>query len=245
MVCASPDIVARGAQSWPDQLDGDTEGRRQALVFGGKCSGTVVLDEASLDVAAGETRLTIKDLVAPDGGTEDSFEAFLKQQRTKDQGKGGGAATEGFRLCRDCRQVVLRGQHMDEEANAPTYVRLYDELTALQREIETTLPAFQELVMGLQKSNGDVASTIDDTTTQSSAREAKIQLQLQRDAARARKGLLANFAKYDALAKRIRDLPYGDDAGLKRLKENVFLRAGAFLQTNVSVSAEGERETRR
>lgn len=89
--------------------------------------------------------------------------------------------------------------------------------------------------MGLQKSNGDVASTIDDTTPQPSAREAKIQLQLQRDAARARKGLLANFAKYDALAKRIRDLPYGDDVGLKRLKENVFLRAGAFLQTNVSV----------
>lgn len=59
-------------------------------------------------------------------------------------------------------------------------------------------------------------------------------LQLQRDAATARKQLLANFANYDALARRIRDLPDGGNNSLKRIKDGVDRKAAAFLQMNVS-----------
>lgn len=59
-------------------------------------------------------------------------------------------------------------------------------------------------------------------------------LQLQRDAASARKQLLSNFANYDALARKIKALPDGGNVSLRKVKEAVERRAGAFLQANVS-----------
>lgn len=121
-MCASPELAASTAGGHAQGDEKDEGARRHATVFGGKCSGIVVLDEAAAASAATVSadtegaNLTIKELEAP--GNEESFEAFLlkQQQRSKQQGEGA-ATTEGFRLCRDCRQVVLRGQYMDEEVS--------------------------------------------------------------------------------------------------------------------------------
>ena len=66
---------------------------------------------------------------------------------------------------------------------------------------------------------------------------AKANLALQRDAAQARKQLLANFANYDELAKRIRKLPIASgksgDAAQERLQLAIWTRANQFLQQNM------------
>lgn len=127
---------------------------------------------------------------------------------------------------------------MLSDGRVPAYVKLYEALIRLQKEIEQTLPEFQEMVMGLQKHDAAAALGTDTSTPQSS----RVALALQRDAAQARKGLLANFANYDALAKRIRSLPvevvpgagHGGDKAQERLQEAVWTRANMFLQQNVS-----------
>ncbi len=80
---------------------------------------------------------------------------------------------------------------------------------------------------------------------------ARVMLGLQRDAAAARKQLLSNFAEYDALARRIRNLPPDVDAeqgpagagaagsaegdhAQERVQQAIFHRANLFLQQNVS-----------
>ncbi len=86
------------------------------------------------------------------------------------------------------------------------------------------------MVLGLQKQ--------DQTAALGSSIRANIEL--QRDAVQARKQLLANFATYDELAKRIRALPVGDksssagsDAAQERIQHAIFTRANLFLQQNM------------
>lgn len=241
MVCASPEVAA--AQNGPDSsLDASDGGKRPLL--NGKCSGIVVRDE-SVGSLYGRDSATfaIKDQLV-DPGLEAVFSPNQGQRRASNkpppkgsaETRGESAISAGFRLCQECREIMFRGQYMEEQNSTPPYVQLYDELVALQREIETTLPEFQELLMGLRKS--DVNSTLGTSdaavATSHNQRNTVNLLQLQRDAANARKQLLANFANYDALAKRIRDLPDGGNVSLKRLKDAIWVNAGVFLQTNVS-----------
>ena len=86
---------------------------------------------------------------------------------------------------------------------------------------------------------------------------ARMLLSLQKDAASARKQLLANFANYDALARRIKNLPpenygppevksslggkagkeaNGGDSAQERLQQAIWTRANLFLQLNVSAA---------
>ncbi|PWN98937.1 FYVE-domain-containing protein [Tilletiopsis washingtonensis] len=148
----------------------------------------------------------------------------------------------GVRVCRDCRSIVMRRQYMMDDGHVPALVKLYDALSSLQREIETNLPEFQEMIMGLQKQDASAALGTDVDTAPSRAA-----LQLQREAAQARKALLTNFANYDALAKRIRRLPVEDAEGgadedggaapregaQERLQEAIWTRANLFLQQNM------------
>lgn len=116
----------------------------------------------------------------------------------------------------------------------PVFIKLYEALMRVQREIEQSLPEFQEMVLGLQKQdqNAALGSSI------------KANLELQRDAVQARKQLLSNFATYDELAKRIRKLPSDSDtsgnadtqvgdAAQERIQHAIFTRANLFLQQNM------------
>lgn len=72
------------------------------------------------------------------------------------------------RVCRDCLNVVLcvhlyyrsgasltrelrrRQQEKDLPVRTPTWIKLYEVLVQLEKEIDESLPEFQELVMGIQ-----------------------------------------------------------------------------------------------
>ncbi|CAO1625091.1 unnamed protein product [Parajaminaea phylloscopi] len=230
VVCASPEVTANSAGS---DMGMAVDARGAAPLFA-KCSGIVVRDgESSLHSSSHGSTVIVKDQDVGAG-----LEAILNTgARTASNLQSTSASTvpQGFRICRDCREVVMRGQYMDEEGSAPLYVQLYSDLCLLQREIESSLPEFQELVLGLQQSDaGSTLGTVDKISSPTGAARTKSDLlKLQRDAASARKQLLANFANYDALAKRIRDLPDGGDTSLQRLKEAVWIKAGVFLQTNM------------
>lgn len=238
VVCASPEMANgdTGPNSSSNAATSDGESVSGAR---GKCSGIVVRDESVAPSVGGMSEPDSTGLAIKDQPLENSLEAMLLQDNGQQGVPKDPLESQGFRLCRSCREIVLRGQYMDEESTLPPYVRLYDQLMTLQRDIETSLPEFQELIMGIQKSDpgstlGPTA-TIDGANDPSSQASKSVLLQLQRDAASARKQLLANFANYDSLAKSLRNLPDGGNVSLRRLKEAIWVRAGIFLQANVSM----------
>jgi rabenosyn-5 len=138
---------------------------------------------------------------------------------------------------------------MLDDGSVPPYIALYESLITLQKEIEQSLPEFQEMVLGLQKQDAAAALGTIDTTPEDilspsrsesspsslAAMKAKNKnnLALQRDAAQARKQLLANFANYDSTAKRIRNLDDQGNTSLARVKLAIWAKANLFLQQNM------------
>ncbi|KAJ7047288.1 FYVE zinc finger-domain-containing protein [Mycena alexandri] len=118
----------------------------------------------------------------------------------------------GVRICSQCRPVLLRQQYQQQGMHVPTFVKLYDAFVILEKEIEDSLPQFQELILTL---NHDSQPT--------------------KEASAARKRLLEAFAQYDALAKRIHGLPTpnGRGSSQERVQAAVMTRANLFLQKNM------------
>ncbi|KAJ6547038.1 FYVE zinc finger-domain-containing protein [Mycena capillaripes] len=118
----------------------------------------------------------------------------------------------GVRICNQCRPVLLRQQYQQQGMHVPTFVKLYEAFVILEKEIEDSLPQFQELILTL---NHDSQPT--------------------KEASAARKRLLEAFAQYDALAKRIRYLPTtnGPGSSQERVQTAVMTRANLFLQKNM------------
>ncbi|GAA6051153.1 hypothetical protein JCM3770_002565 [Rhodotorula araucariae] len=104
---------------------------------------------------------------------------------------------EKVRVCRECLGTVLRQQLKTLPVRTPTWLKLYDVLVQLEKEIDETLPEFQELAVIL--SNPAAAAQ---SSTPPSATHAKT----------LRKRLLTDLASYDTISKRIRDLPLPDGA---------------------------------
>ncbi|THH31159.1 hypothetical protein EUX98_g3037 [Antrodiella citrinella] len=136
------------------------------------------------------------------------------------QGKGKSKQTpgdedkflKGVRICRDCRPVLLRRQYIQEIHRTPLFSKLYDAFISLEKEIEDALPQFQELLLNLSNEERPAP-----------------------EASSARKRLLDAFAQYDALAKRIRQLPCpgGQGGSQDRVQQAIFTRANLFLQKNM------------
>ncbi|EIN07506.1 hypothetical protein PUNSTDRAFT_144973 [Punctularia strigosozonata HHB-11173 SS5] len=133
-------------------------------------------------------------------------------------GGAGGMSEEekflkGVRVCRECRPAVLRQQYRQEMREVPPLARLYDAFVALEKEIEEDLPVFQELVLDLSHND-----------------------QPSKEASAARKRLLDAFARYDALAKRIRALrpaQGGAASAQGRMQAAILARANMFLQKHM------------
>ncbi|KAJ3818837.1 FYVE zinc finger-domain-containing protein [Lentinula raphanica] len=149
----------------------------------------------------------------------------------------------GVRICRECKPVLRRQQYVRERTPgadriAGEFLTLYEALIGLEREIEEKLlPKFEELLDGLNKSK-------------SSGETSTLELSsLTATAATERKHLLQVFAKYDALAKRIRNLPPSNgnkripgskdvkkDGGLssqERVQAAIAVRAARFLEVRM------------
>ncbi|KAM5534103.1 hypothetical protein V8D89_012284 [Ganoderma adspersum] len=117
---------------------------------------------------------------------------------------------KGVRICRDCKPVLLRQQYRQEMGVVPLFTRLYDAFISLEKEIEDELPIFQELIVNLAKQERPTP-----------------------EATAARKRLLEAFAQYDAIAKRIRQLPCPQGGSQDRIQCAVIARANLFLQKNM------------
>ncbi|KAF9049250.1 hypothetical protein BDZ89DRAFT_941093 [Hymenopellis radicata] len=117
---------------------------------------------------------------------------------------------KGVRICRSCRPILLRQQYQQEMSVVPTFSHLYAVLVELEKEIEDSLPQFQEMLVSLNQ---------DDHPT--------------KEASAARKRLLEVFAQYDAVAKRIRKLPCSAGGSQDRVQLAVATRANVFLQKHM------------
>ncbi|TBU65620.1 FYVE-domain-containing protein [Dichomitus squalens] len=117
---------------------------------------------------------------------------------------------KGVRVCRDCRPVLLRQQYRHEMGVVPLFTRLYNALISLEKEIEDELPVFQELVVNLARQERPTP-----------------------EATAVRKRLLEAFGQYDALAKRIRQLPCAPGSSQDRIQGAIASRANHFLQKNM------------
>lgn len=133
-----------------------------------------------------------------------------------------------FRICFDCHTTLMRAQYRTECRTPTPLVRLYTALVSLQKKIEEALPDFHEMILGLQYVVADRKN--DATCTLASAMNDSIEL--QHDAAQARKNLLHQFAQYDKFAKQIRDLQHQSNAE-GQVQQAIYLRATLFLQKHV------------
>ncbi|KDQ33889.1 hypothetical protein PLEOSDRAFT_1033149, partial [Pleurotus ostreatus PC15] len=160
---------------------------------------TRMIEEVSegVDYGVRKRRTSTVDVKGSKGGSlQDEEEKFLK----------------GVRMCRTCRPILTRQQYQQESTHLPAFVRLYDMFITLEKEIEASLPQFEELLLSL---------TTDDHPT--------------KEAMAARKRLLEAFAQYDALSKRIRNLPCpsGPGSSQDRVQMAVMTRANLFLQKHM------------
>ncbi|GBE82073.1 predicted protein [Sparassis crispa] len=119
---------------------------------------------------------------------------------------------KGVRICRDCRPVLLHQQYKHEVREVPLFAKLYSAFMNLEKEIEDSLPQFQELMLSLSKHERPTP-----------------------EATAARKRLLDAFGQYDVLAKRIRQLPPpgGPGSSQDRIQQAILARANLFLQKHM------------
>jgi rabenosyn-5 len=83
-----------------------------------------------------------KDAMSSGQGKND---AALAKKMLEDQEK----YLKGVRICKDCRPTLRGRQYSMEARTVPAFARLYEALLILEKEIEDTLPEFQELVIRL------------------------------------------------------------------------------------------------
>lgn len=218
VVCASPHLSLPPPSTEEAKLPFDDQV---------KCSSLVVADD--------QTGMKIKDVPRWDEASSKHLDAYGR--------------TRGIRICKECKDIILHRQYMLDDGHLPAYVKLYEALISLQKEIEQSLPEFQEMILGLQKhdaaaalgtadqeeSHDPLLQPVQNETLSIAAIKAKNRttLALQRDAAQARKQLLANFANYDLIAKKIRNLDDEGNASLSRLKVAIWTQANTFLQANM------------
>ncbi|PWN91462.1 hypothetical protein FA10DRAFT_300073 [Acaromyces ingoldii] len=261
VVCASPQLSVPPSPFSSEEKEQQLDAAHLAEL---KCSGLVVGDgKGGSKIRDLPPRWDDKPLLdvfvtPPGGGSASPAPSSPSNLRKREESET--LKRRGIRICKDCRSTIMHRQYMLDDGSLPMYLRLYEDLVSLQKDIEQSLPEFQEMVLGLQRqdaaaalgTNGaDEQSTTDNssngasttTTTTGKARQ-RTALALQRDAAQARKQLLANFANYDALAKRIRALPVvsppgatpagtGAPSAQKRVQEAIWTRANLFLQQNM------------
>ncbi|KAK4053018.1 carboxypeptidase Y-deficient [Microbotryomycetes sp. JL201] len=147
--------------------------------------------------------------------TESALTAFEKASaKPKDERKK-------VRVCRECLNIVLRQQMKTLPVRTPTWLKLYEVLVQLEKEIEAVLPEFQELVLGLQK------PAMNHSQPSAPAAESM------------RKRLLTSLASYDTLSKRVRELPLNEGSlpggSQDRLQRAIATRASMFLSEKLAL----------
>lgn len=124
-----------------------------------------------------------------------------------------------IRMCRECRATIFsKRDFANSVAHKPTDQRSYETLRQFERGIRELLPSFQKALAPLQQQ-----------PQQDDAPPSHAQIQ---NAAKLRKRLTDTFTKYDAAARRIRDLPT-DSPTQKLLQRAIYAAASAFLHLHM------------
>lgn len=118
-------------------------------------------------------------------------------------------------MCKDCQHTLFsRGDFERAMAEKPKDQRSYENLAQFERGIRLLLPRFHKLLQALQ--DPDKSPTPQQLT----------------DATKVRKRLMEAFAQFDAVAKRIRDLPT-DSPTQQKLQNAVYQQAYSFLSLHM------------
>lgn len=119
------------------------------------------------------------------------------------------------RMCKDCQHILFsRGDFEREMADKPKDQRSYENLAQFERGIRLLLPRFHKLLHALQDPD-----------------QPPSQQQLS-EATKVRKRLMDAFAQFDAVAKRIRDLPT-ESPTQQKLQKAVYQQACSFLSLHM------------
>lgn len=118
-------------------------------------------------------------------------------------------------MCKDCQHTLFsRGDFDREMADKPKDQRSYENLAQFERGIRLLLPRFHKLLQALQ--DPDKSPTP----------------QQLMDATKVRKRLMDAFTQFDAIAKRIRDLPT-ESPTQQKLQNAVYQQAYSFLSLHM------------
>ncbi|ORY86784.1 hypothetical protein BCR37DRAFT_390524 [Protomyces lactucae-debilis] len=150
--------------------------------------------------------------------TEIAFDVAIPEK--VQQARHAGSSSVTLRLCRNCEMQLSDISPMVEEETAglPLWMTHYTTLRLFQTSIESLMPRFQALL-----------SRLDDTSNFPTSEETKA-------AARVRKRLVDAMTQYDLLAKKIavrEDEKATISPAETKLRGNVVLQAGVFLQRNL------------
>ncbi|KZT53975.1 hypothetical protein CALCODRAFT_439309, partial [Calocera cornea HHB12733] len=126
-------------------------------------------------------------------------------------GNGNGKAEEekGVRVCRECREKVMRIQYVLEKSRLPPITRLYNVLMQLEKELLDLMPIYQEQYLEIPSPPTAAALA---------------------PAQETRKLILDTFADYDKIAGRILGLPCTKGGEEERVQRAVWMRSRALLQ---------------
>ncbi|KAI9849750.1 MAG: carboxypeptidase Y-deficient [Thelocarpon superellum] len=119
------------------------------------------------------------------------------------------------RMCRDCHKIVFgRRDFAQASAARPPAVKAYETLVQFERGIRLMLPKFQQLLTALQDPKHVPSPT-----------------QLS-EASKVRRRLMESFSKYDAAARRLRDLP-STSSTQQRLQKAIYQKSTNFLHLHM------------
>lgn len=157
--------------------------------------------------------------------TENTATSRLPPTSEKPAATADGQLSLDIRMCRACSTTLFSHRDFAAAATAkPADQRTYETLRQFERGIRQLLPSFHRALHALQPPDAAAAATARPTPPPTHA-------QIQ-DAAKLRRRLTDAFAKYDAAARRVRDLPAESEAQ-RRLQRAVHAQASAFLHANL------------
>ncbi|KAL2886299.1 VAC1 protein [Ceratocystis lukuohia] len=163
-------------------------------------------------------------VVCADAQTSCSSEIGLNVESPLEASEKPGQANipVDIRMCRDCIHTLFsKRDFIASIAHQPPDQRAYDTLKQFERGIRQLIPRFQKSLVALQTDN---PSSLQVATLPSHAQI--------KEAGKIRRRLIDSFTKYDAAARRLRDLRT-ESATQLRLQKAIYAAASAFLHTHM------------
>ncbi|KAL3453273.1 FYVE zinc finger-domain-containing protein [Aspergillus insuetus] len=126
-----------------------------------------------------------------------------------------GSSNIDVRLCKECKSTLFDRRDFDADiTRKPPDLRAYENLGQFERGIRILMPRFQKLLTALQNPRRPPSAS-----------------QIA-EASKIRKRLTDSFTKYDAAARRIRDLPTTSPTQ-ERLQKAIYQQATNFLHLHM------------